>query len=508
MQRPSFCLKVSQRNDLLIIMTKLLYCTTDADYDTRYEALRQYCEDNKRPAIFSYFEKNWNSCRDMWSNFVRGNFFTAGNTTTNRIESNWNQVKLLLDHKTRIDKTIAGLLLHQITITQQIVSTIGLHNSTSRMPKAVTRFLRGVATRLSTDVFVKLKKEWERLVTLMAGATCNQITSSPSAWKVRCSNQTYTCDDVDWICNGLFYCSHHLPCRHLMHLARKEHGFKRLPTMAIHERWSLSCALDVKEELAAAAASLQLIGQMSKLKSPKLRLPETEPFDYALVWLLYHTPEPIVMDSCGDLFARRAHMGALRTFYDIKARCRSWIEDRSWLEKDWRRLTPTFRLRTTFVTRTNSVLVGFDNIIGSLCRGWLNDSAVDFCMEAIVGSVGQYLLLSTLTGVVETEGLIDFVKRWNQASENPRQLAIDPIEWVETPQQPDYACCGVMVVAQTYRYLTGSLQLQQNNVSKEDVCVMRLKMLWMVMCHSKERQISAYDAANVSKIHQMLLNQL
>ncbi|KAF1779077.1 hypothetical protein GQ600_27272 [Phytophthora cactorum] len=71
--------------------------------------------------------------------------------------------------------------------------------------------------------------------------------------------------------------SHHLPCRHLMHFPCKEHQFELLPAMAISERWSLSSALNVKDELAAAADSQQSIVQMSKLKSPKVRLPYGSP---------------------------------------------------------------------------------------------------------------------------------------------------------------------------------------------------------------------------------------
>jgi hypothetical protein len=40
----------------------------------------------------------------MWANFARGKVFTAGNTTTNRIESNWNQVKMLLSDVTYIQR--------------------------------------------------------------------------------------------------------------------------------------------------------------------------------------------------------------------------------------------------------------------------------------------------------------------------------------------------------------------------------------------------------------------
>lgn len=48
----------------------------------------------------------------MCCNWARGEYFSAGNSTTNRIEANWNQVKQLLDKKCRIDMSVAGLLNH------------------------------------------------------------------------------------------------------------------------------------------------------------------------------------------------------------------------------------------------------------------------------------------------------------------------------------------------------------------------------------------------------------
>ncbi|KAG6580146.1 Zinc finger SWIM domain-containing protein 3 [Phytophthora cinnamomi] len=226
MQRAPYKVKLSERDELLNLMIKTLYSTTETGYDSSYAVLKQYCEDNKKQAFFSYFEKSWDSCRDMWANFARGKFFTAGNTTTNRIESNCNQVKMLLGHKTRIDKTIAGLVQHQIMITQQIGFVIAQLHSTSPVPKTIPMFLRTVATRLYPDIFEKVRKD-----------------------------------------------SHHLPCRHLMHLAREGHGFKQLPAMAIHDRWSTYRTLEVKDVLTAAAEMLQPIVQMSKLRLPKVKLP-------------------------------------------------------------------------------------------------------------------------------------------------------------------------------------------------------------------------------------------
>ncbi|KUF83751.1 hypothetical protein AM587_10004100 [Phytophthora nicotianae] len=212
----------------------------------------------------------------MWANFARGKVFTAGNTTTNRIESNWNQVKMLLGHKTRIDKTIAGLLQHQMTITQKIAFTIGLQHSSSRIPKTVPKFLRSVATRLSADTFATVKKEWERFVNLMAGATTKRVPGSISFWKVDSGNEQFVCDAREWTCTCLFFTSHHLPCRHIMQLAECGLGFKVLPVVSIDARWSLSVALDVKGDLTAAADLLKPIVQMSKLRSSKVKLPEQD----------------------------------------------------------------------------------------------------------------------------------------------------------------------------------------------------------------------------------------
>ncbi|ETO73167.1 hypothetical protein F444_10858 [Phytophthora nicotianae P1976] len=276
MKRPVYRLRVSQCEELLVRMSKLLYSNSCARYNFHYDALRQYCKDEKREAFFAYFDKNWDSCRDMWANFARGKVFTAGNTTTNRIESNWNQVKMLLGHKTRIDKTIAGLLQHQMTITQKIAFTIGLQHSSSRIPKTVPKFLRSVATRLSADTFATVKKEWERFVNLMAGATTKRVPGSISFWKVDSGNEQFVCDAREWTCTCLFFTSHHLPCRHIMQLAECGLGFKVLPVVSIDARWSLSVALDVKGDLTAAADLLKPIVQMSKLRSSKVKLPEQD----------------------------------------------------------------------------------------------------------------------------------------------------------------------------------------------------------------------------------------
>ncbi|GMF18819.1 unnamed protein product [Phytophthora lilii] len=707
---------------------------------------------------------------------------------------------MLQGHKTRIDRTVAGLLQHQMTIAQKIVSTIGQQHSTSRVPKTVPKFLRAVASRLSADIFEKLKKEWERYINLMTGAVCKRLEGTVSSWKVVWKTEAFVCDDIEWTCTCLFYRSHHLPCRHIMHLAESKHHVKVRPTITIHDRWSTLKALNVKGELAAAASLLKPIVQMSKLKSPKIKLLNDEhakarPGGVGLRGVQPDRPKEIVYvrlhrkeranqlaawkdtveiglnssncrggkselkssneddpdddaegdalsafdpsdaretvslmnkiedllpnsDGCTDSgnasgseddipptqqttlhdtasvssslqiieksiadgkgskdgndlksetstttvravdivnlrrqnaeetqrvaakqlrqitlnavpnrlavhkyptnltvrldkllrWARNTanmkfviemlenqYAGALTGFYAIKTLCTAGVKDRKMvgtrLEKDRLKCRPFCfgdkhglyccrcssstkpdagergdcqvyfkRLRTEFVTLSNKAMVSFDNIVGGICRGWVNDGAIDFCLESIAASVGQCLMLSTRMGAIrwpktpeakttetrfivhpvnlseshrgiiivnltyvhitntlrihvymyeplvdesyragieevwegtegdeekdKKEGLIKFVQRWHKASEPNGQLVFDATEWGEAPQQPDYASCEVLIVAQAYDTLTGSQQLQYQKVSKKDVLVMRLRMLWIMLCHS------------------------
>ncbi|GMF44425.1 unnamed protein product [Phytophthora fragariaefolia] len=76
---------------------------------------------------------------------------------------------------------------------------------------------------------------------------------------------------------------------------------------------------------------------------------------------------------------------------------------------------------------------------------------------------------------------------------------MDPIEWVATPQQPDATSCGVLVVAQVHNYLTGNIDRQYYRVFKNDVKIMRLRLMWVIMHLSHERLISNEDLLRLGK---------
>ncbi|KAG3235120.1 hypothetical protein PI124_g19840 [Phytophthora idaei] len=58
MQRAVYRINVSQREEMLELMMKMLYSPTLTAYESGYKALKQYCKTNKKQSFFAYFDKN------------------------------------------------------------------------------------------------------------------------------------------------------------------------------------------------------------------------------------------------------------------------------------------------------------------------------------------------------------------------------------------------------------------------------------------------------------------
>lgn len=151
----------------------VLFCSTsESSFDTRHDDFAPYCRDMS-PDLLEYFDKNWMSCRDMWFNYARSTNFYGGNTTTHIIEANWKQLKMRLGYKPRIDRTIAGLICHQVSMLRQFSTVLRSHATRSRQPTLVPEFLRLVASQLSDYALAKVMQQWDYLFTTMDDWLCN-----------------------------------------------------------------------------------------------------------------------------------------------------------------------------------------------------------------------------------------------------------------------------------------------------------------------------------------------
>ncbi|POM68644.1 26S proteasome non-ATPase regulatory subunit 11 [Phytophthora palmivora] len=304
------------------------------------------------------------------------------------------------------------------------------------------------------------------------------------------------------------------------------------------------------------------------------------------------------------------YVNASTEFYRVKAKAKSWVEDRKWLERNWSKLdsdvdffakeTQTWgvtretvrkrhqtlaneviskftncRLRSAFSTRCDKVTIPFEELVGSVCRGWLSDSSIEFCLSEIAASARGCCVVSSLLwqigwpasprdqlgdykfvvhpvnlsgshwGIIiiqlefsggqlhvlphmyepliddcyheemetiwngdKREGLRGFIDRWHQASSPGSKMNVDPVTWVDAPQQPDNSSCGVLVVAHAHSVVAGNADLHCYNVSKTDIDVMRLRMLWLMLLGSRERRMPKVDASKAAEIDQKLQDQL
>ncbi|ETO80505.1 hypothetical protein F444_05007 [Phytophthora nicotianae P1976] len=252
-----------------------------------------------------------------------------------------------------------------------------------------------------------------------------------------------------------------------------------------------------------------------------------------------------------------AYIGSLVGFHAIKTKGHVWFEDRKWLEQNWLKIpsnvslfareTRTQGLSADAVCNRHKALANendhFREHFGRAVSGWLNDSHIDFCLRTLGSVVGNCYAISSLLWIVgwpsipkaavaRTKFILHAVNldssHWGiimvhlQATSDTVlrahvyiasmpddvELVVDKPVWIETPQQPDTASCGVLIVAQAHSCLTGHEDQRKYGVSKDDVKVMRLRMLWVIMHHSKERAMSEGDAAKTSNILQRLQDEL
>ena len=102
-------LLLSADNQLLLkqLFEQALNATTEKDFKAAWNRLEQKSNSLNRK-VTRYLRKNWHTCKDMWSSVGRKKFFTAGNTTTNRLEAIWHQLKLMLGITSSLDRCIIG----------------------------------------------------------------------------------------------------------------------------------------------------------------------------------------------------------------------------------------------------------------------------------------------------------------------------------------------------------------------------------------------------------------
>ena len=108
---------VEIKKDIFEKFRSLTYCPSlslfedhKKDFQKVIKDVEVRCQD-KYVSFTGYYEKNWDSCTDMWVKFYRNNLPLFGDHTTNRIERQfWSLKESLKDTFTKTPKTSEAII--------------------------------------------------------------------------------------------------------------------------------------------------------------------------------------------------------------------------------------------------------------------------------------------------------------------------------------------------------------------------------------------------------------
>ncbi|EGZ12805.1 hypothetical protein PHYSODRAFT_407559, partial [Phytophthora sojae] len=87
-------------------------------------------------------------------------------------------------------------------------------------------------------------------------------------------------------------------------------------------------------------------------------------------------------------------------------------------------------------------------------------------------------------------GLLRFIRKWHEDTRPHQVFPSLEKNWLAGPRQPPGTlCCGALVVAQVHSIIHDPNYFQSlgEAISTEYVCLVRLRIMWLLLCQTKER---------------------
>jgi hypothetical protein len=150
---------VSLRDHVLDILYSMVYAKSVEQFDVHRADLDRLLR-TKSPEFLTYINKRWYSCRKMWSDCERRSVFTAMNTTSNRIESSWNQVKKILGKKLRIDLCLEAVFAYQTAVLRREYRLINRYAHRLVLRSNCDEFIRSAMADVSEYVAGVVSEQW------------------------------------------------------------------------------------------------------------------------------------------------------------------------------------------------------------------------------------------------------------------------------------------------------------------------------------------------------------
>jgi Transposase len=212
----------------------MVYASNIAEYEHQQRVVDSLLQSPQHDELKTYLESRWYAIRSMWSNCERGQIFTATNTTSNRIESNWKQLKDLLSKKTRIDKCVEAVLKLSTMALRREAKAFTNFAGKQFMHSSAHHFVKPLLSELSNYSGKIVTKEWDGYMHTQSAFNNQRLnanvivvrTTYPRVAQYLVNSQMWSCT-----CNG--YRTSNLPCKHLFFVAKDVLGCTTYPLQGI-----------------------------------------------------------------------------------------------------------------------------------------------------------------------------------------------------------------------------------------------------------------------------------
>ncbi|ETN18579.1 hypothetical protein, variant 2 [Phytophthora nicotianae INRA-310] len=243
-----------KRAEVEDLFRSLLYASSRQRYLTRKLVFEKRVHEIS-PGFLEYFRRCWDTCSERWSNYGRRRRFSAGNTTTNRIESSWNQFKQLLGKKSSIDKCLQVVVQQQSCVLRDFLTSIGGYLVKSPNVIGSRPPLAALGQVLSPYCFERVRRQWDYHISYGAEWRWH-YSATPTGDVYKLASAIGTGVEVVWVpgdvcmCNCLFQVSTRLPCQHLFSVMVKCRDMPVFDVAQLSTRWSMPKAATVEPIMA------------------------------------------------------------------------------------------------------------------------------------------------------------------------------------------------------------------------------------------------------------------
>ncbi|XP_077537073.1 uncharacterized protein LOC144149387 [Haemaphysalis longicornis] len=235
---------VSSFNDMLCAPTSQLFEEAHAEF------LRYASEDAR-----IYFEKNWAKIPEMWARHLCDTSFTAGNNTTNRVESHNGKLKNILSSHEKLHDALRSLLNISDSLLQEARHQAALlqtcefysYNTSGDVEKMCFKELTPYACALVSTELTKVRENPPEIRQL-----ADNLYSVSSA----CGNTWHEVSTEKQTCSCTTFSRMGLLCRHFLATCEKYGIMPDLKT-AIKARWFKSYQLDYMAKNTESGSSQQ-----------------------------------------------------------------------------------------------------------------------------------------------------------------------------------------------------------------------------------------------------------